>query len=215
MKSQTTQTATIIAIVAVAAGLAGYAAATQGPSIIHAFAASTLSTSQTTTSTNGTNLVCNNMNGGHPDMIGSPMGQFGPPRFQSQNQVSIATGTSIAITSTSGEFRVFGSPTTNGTANATMTFSVSSQLSRGYVLTLTGGTITINGTAYTVSSGTAQMNRAANAISGQGTTSSNGAFEVQARAYGDFTGTTTAQIALDIKIGSTDYAILLSGTIQG
>ena len=214
MKSQT-QTATIIAIVAVAAGLAGYAAATQGPSIIHAFAASTSNTTQTTTtSNNSTNLVCPNMGGGHSVMIGSPMGQFGPPGFQSQNQVSIASGTSITITSTSGEFTVFGSPTTNGTASATLTFSVASQLSRGYVLTLTSGTITINGTAYTVSSGTAQMNGAANSISGQGTTS-NGAFEIQARAYGDFTGTTTAQVRLDIKSGSTEYAVLLTGTIQG
>ena len=143
------------------------------------------------------------------------MGQFGPPGFQSQNQVSIASGTSITITSTSGEFRVFGSPSTNGTASATMTFSVSSQLSRGYVLTLTSGTVTINGTAYTVSSGTAQMNGAANSISGQGTTSSSGAFEIQARAYGDFTGATTARVTLDIKVGSTEYAVLLSGTIQG
>ena len=219
----TRQTATLIAIVAVAAGLAGYAAATQGPSIIHAFAASTTNTSTTSTSTNSTNPTCPNMGEGQSVMIGSPVGQFGPPQFQSgpvgyqsyQAPTSIASGTTITITSTSGEFRVFGSPTTNGTASATLTFTVNSLLSRGYVLTLTSGTVTINGTAYTVSSGTATMNLFANSITGQGTTSSGGAFEFQARASGDFTGTTTARLTLDINAGSTEYAVLLSGTIKG
>jgi len=221
-------TATLIAIVAVAAGLAGYAAATQGPSIIHAFAATTQNTSTTTTSTNSTNQTCVNMGNGRQGMfIGSPPGQFGPPSgfpgfqggfqgFQNSNLPNITSGTTISITSTSGEFRVFGAPTENGTASATLTFTVSSNLHGGYVLTLTSGTITINGTAYTVQTGTARMNPMANAISGQGTlTTSNGAFEIQARASGDFTGTTTAQATLDVNTGTAQYLVLLSGTIKG
>jgi hypothetical protein len=95
-----------------------------------------------------------------------------------------------------------------------MTFTVNSELSRGYVLTLTSGSISFNGTNYSLSSGTAQMNLFANGIQGQGTASSSSAFSFQAFAVGNFTGNTTARVMLDFKSGSTEYGILLTGTIQ-
>jgi len=125
----------------------------------------------------------------------------------------MTAGQTITITSTQGTFRTVGvTPTRNGTASGTLTFTVTGKLSQGYILSLTSGTLTVDGTTYTVSSGSAQMGRAADVIIGQGTTTPTGQFLVQAQARGSFAGT-TGSVALDLN-GSTEYAVFLTGTIH-
>jgi hypothetical protein len=106
-----------------------------------------------------------------------------------------------------------GTPTNNGTASGTITFTVTSKLSQGYALSITSGSIVVGGTTYTVSSGTAQTGPFADTIIGQGSTTPTGTFLLRGFARGSFAGT-TSQIIFDFKAGSTEYAVALTGTIQ-
>src|SRR5208283_3097187 len=182
--------ATIIAIVAISAGLVGYTAATQTPSILHVFAASSTQTNTVDCNNSSCFRMGNGPRGGFQGGFGGPGGRsmgFGP--WSNVSTVSIATGTNIVLTSTSGQFRAVGNPDENGTASGTITFTVTSDLSGGYVLTISSGSITVSGTTYTISSGSAQMGPFASSISGQGTTSSSGSFLIRAQAHGNFSGT--------------------------
>jgi len=152
--------------------------------------------------------------GGPVPFAGIPNGKGGSggPGGKGAAAVSMSVGQTITLTSTQGTWRTLSTPAKNGTASGTITFTVTGKLSQGYTLSLTGGTLTVDGTTYTVSSGTAQMGRAANVIVGQGTTTPTGQFLVTASARGSFAGT-TGNVALDLN-GSTEYAVFLSGTIH-
>jgi hypothetical protein len=117
------------------------------------------------------------------------------------------------MTSSRGSYYVVGTPSNNGTASGTVTFTVTSKLSEGYTLSITSGSIVVGGTTYTISSGTAQTGPSADVISGQGTTTPTGQFLLQGDARGTFAGT-TSQLLLDLKTGSTEYMVTLTGTIQ-
>jgi hypothetical protein len=122
-------------------------------------------------------------------------------------------GQTITVTSTQGEFWVPGLPSDNGTASGTVTFTVTAQLSEGYTLSITSGSFTLNGTTYTISSGTAQTSPSANDLSGQGTTTPTGQFLLQGSARGSFAGT-TGSLLIDFKTGTTEYAVALEGAVQ-
>lgn len=141
---------------------------------------------------------------------GNPMGAQ-TNQFQKPN---LSVGQTITITSTQGRFKMLGSQV-NGTASGTLTFTVTGKFARGYSLSLTGGSINVNGVTYTVSSGSAQMGLFANNIIGQGATSPTGQFLLQAQAHGDFSGTSSAVVSLDFTTGTTEYAVTLTGTIHG
>ena len=131
---------------------------------------------------------------------------------QYQSQVSLSVGQTITVTSTSGEYFVVGSPSTSGTASGTLTFTVTGKLSEGYTLSLTSGSLTIAGTTYTISSGSAQMDPSGMMISGQGTTTPTGQFILHAMAHGTFVGT-SASVSLDFTNETTEYQVTLSGSV--
>jgi hypothetical protein len=122
-------------------------------------------------------------------------------------------GQTITITSTKGEFWAVGTPSENGTASGTLTFTVTAQLSAGYTLSITSGSFTLNGTTYTISSGSAQTGRSADTLSGQGTTTPTGQFLLQGSSRGSFAGT-TGSLFIDFKAGTTEYAVALTGAVQ-
>ena len=130
-----------------------------------------------------------------------------------QNQVNISVGQTFTITSTQGKYFVPGSTSANGTASGTVTFTVTGKLSEGYTLSLTGGSITVAGTTYTISSGTAQMNRGASGITGQGVTTPTGDFLLRAAARGTFVGS-IGLVSIDLQSGSSEYLVILAGSIQ-
>ena len=127
---------------------------------------------------------------------------------------NLTVGQTITVTSTQGAYLVVGTPSTNGTASGTVTFTVDSRLSGGYILSITSGSIVVGGTTYTISSGTAQTGPFAEAITGQGTTTPSGQFLLLGTARGSFAGT-TGQIHIDLMAGTTEYAVSLAGTVQG
>jgi hypothetical protein len=126
---------------------------------------------------------------------------------------NLTVGQTITVTSSRGSYYVVGTPSNNGTASGTVTFTVTAKLSEGYTLSITSGSIVVGGTTYTISSGTAQTGPSADAITGQGTTTPTGQFLLQGNARGSFAGT-TGQLFLDFKAGSTEYAVTLEGTVQ-
>jgi hypothetical protein len=131
---------------------------------------------------------------------------------------TLAVGQTFTITSTSGHFFVVGDKAENGTASGSATLAVTGKFARGYSLSITAGSITFNGTTYTISGGSAEMGPRAHHMVGQGTTTSaaatSGAFLMRATARGSFAGQ-YATVSLDLQSGTTEYAIFLVGTFQG
>lgn len=140
----------------------------------------------------------------------SQWGGFGP--FEGP-EANLAMGQTITLTSTSGEYREVNDSSVNGTASGTLTFTVTGKLSQGFTLSLSSGTITIGGTQYTISSGSAQTGRAASNLEGQGTTSSSGDFIIHAQARGSFAGT-SARAVLDFSNGTTEYIVTLVTSVS-
>jgi len=135
----------------------------------------------------------------------------------------LTVGQVFNITSTQGHFKVVGDKSENGTASGTVTFTVTGKFAAGYTLSMTSGSLDVNGTTYAISSGSAQTGRYAHHMVGQGTTATigttaggttSGAFLMRATARGTFGGE-YATMSLDLQSGTTEYAIFLVGTIQG
>lgn len=219
-----TKTATVaaVALTLVAAFLA-YSAMVAPASAQTAATSSTSSTSASSTIRNshappgpGQWMVPNGQGGqggfgrGGPFQGGQMRGGQGP----SQQQANLTVGQTISVTSTQGRFLVVGDSAENGTASGTVTFTVTGKLSAGYTLSITQGNIVVNGTTYTLSSGSAQMDRAATTLTGQGTTTPSGQFIVQASARGSFAGS-SATVSIDLGAGTTEYLVTLTGTVEG
>jgi len=126
---------------------------------------------------------------------------------------NLAVGQTITIASTQGHFRVVGDKTETGAASGTVTFTVAGKFAGGYSLSIATGSLNVNGTTYAISSGSAETGPYAHTMVGQGTTSS-GAFLMKATARGSFGGD-YATMSLDLQSGTSEYAIILVGTIQG
>lgn len=139
---------------------------------------------------------------------GFPGRSFGLP-----SAASLTVGQTITVTSSQGSYYVIGTPSNNGTASGTITFTVTAKLTEGYTLSITGGSLIVGGTTYTISSGTAQTGQGADLITGQGTTTPTGQFLLHGMARGSFAGT-TGQLLFDFQAGSTEYAVALTGAVQ-
>ena len=109
-------------------------------------------------------------------------------------RIDLRVGQNISIVSVAGGYREVGDPAVNGTASGSMTLRVTGSFVGGYALTTTGGTISVNGTTYKISSGSAEL----------------GPFG--ARMTGQASSGTPAQLLFSVfnlgKFGSTDYGIL-------
>jgi hypothetical protein len=179
-------------------------------------------TPQTSTSSTSTGPAATSAPPAHPlrgpmQRIAAFFGARGGGRAgQGQRQAAtFTTGQTITLASTSGSYFVVGTQgKTNGTASGTLTFTVSGQLTGGYILNV-GGSLTVNGTTYSVTSGSAVMGPGGSGIQGEGATSSSGSYILRATARGDFSGTTTASVSLDFSNGTTEYAVHLVSTITG
>ncbi len=135
----------------------------------------------------------------------------GPGFGGAQGRVAVSVGQAITFTSTSGHYVVVGSTGTNGTASGSLVFTVSGNLTQGYTLSITGSVV-VGSTTYTISSGSGVLSPSASTITGQGATNANGAFILQGTSRGSFVGS-TASVSLDLKSGSTEYLVLLNGSV--
>ena len=187
--------------------------------------ASVASTNGSPTTTSGSATAAGamapgNVNAGAPNELRPGPAHWADGRGQrggarGNPATTFSNGQTITLTSTKGAYFIVGTNgKTNGTASGTLTFTVTGKVTSGYVLNV-GGNLNVNGTTYSVTSGSAAMGSGANGIQGQGATSSSGSFMLRASARGDFSGTTTAMVSVDFSNGTTEYAVFLTSTIQG
>ncbi len=139
------------------------------------------------------------------------------------NIPGLTVGQTITITSTSGHFYVVGDKSETGPASGTVTLTVTGKFAGGYSLSITTGSLGVNGTTYAIASGSAEMGPYAHHLVGQGTTTpvtttpgttASGSFLMKATARGSFAGE-YATATLDLQTGATEYIISLIGTVQG
>jgi len=143
---------------------------------------------------------------------GRPPHNEGFPPFRGP-PANLTVGQTIVLTSTNGSFRAVNDPSNNGTASGKLTLTVTGKLSQGYTFSITSGTISIEATQYTISSGSAQTGLAGNSLQGQGGISSSSEFMIRLQARGNLAGT-EAHIQIDMNAGSTEYLVNLLATIQ-
>src|SRR5574340_482630 len=72
------------------------------------------------------------------------------PQYASLEKVQLSTGQTVTLTSVAGGYWEVGARAVNGTASGTMTLQVTGAFKGGYSLSVTGGSLSINGTTYTI-----------------------------------------------------------------
>ncbi len=132
---------------------------------------------------------------------------------------ALTVGQTITFTSTNGVWHVIASPTAtdsvkSGPAAGTATLTVTGAYKGGYALSLTSGTISIDGTTYTFGTGSAVMGPHQAHLVGQGTlagaSSANpGSFIFAAGAHANFKGQTYNTLRLDVQVNGQEYGVLL------
>jgi len=199
------------------------AAAILAITVLSYFTLATPVAAQTSTSSTGSSATTSGRTQAHAWAQGSPAANdrpFRQGRFMfgeegpGQNLVNISVGKTFTVTSTQGKYFVAGTPGNNGTASGTLAFTVTGRFYSGYTLSVTGGSLTVAGSTYTISSGSAQMDRGANGAVGQGSTTPSGQFNFRAMAHGTFVGS-TGLVSLDLQSGSSEYLVFLAGNISG
>jgi len=152
----------------------------------------------------------------YPAMASSPSSQSNPnfqqllqhPQYVSDQRIQLSSGQTITLTSVAGGYWIVGDRNSNGTASGSMTLQVSGSLTGGYVLTVTGGSLNINGTTYTISSGSAELGPRGAHMVGQGQAGS-AQFLFVDRGIGKFGSTSYGVLRVDLKDGSSEFAARL------
>jgi hypothetical protein len=128
---------------------------------------------------------------------------------------ALTVGQTITLTSTNGQFHVVGNPNESGTASGTIALTVTGAFKGGYALSVSSGSLTINGTTSVITSGSAEMGPYQAHLVGQGdlaTASANATpavFLFAAGAHANFQGQTYNTLRLDVQTNGTEYAVLL------
>ncbi len=133
---------------------------------------------------------------------------------ENAHRVNLSVGQTITITSVAGGFRQVGDSSVNGTASGTLTLRVSGAFAGGYALSVTGGTLTVGGTTYTVSSGSAELGRYGIHMQGQGQAGTSGQFLFDVRNLGKFGNTDYGVLRVDLTNGSSEFGARLLVTIS-
>jgi hypothetical protein len=132
--------------------------------------------------------------------------------YASPQRIQLSAGQTITLTSVAGGYWVVGEPSTNGTASGTLSLQVSSGLTGGYILDVTGGTLNIDGTNYTISSGSALLGPYGAYMVGHGQAGT-AQFLFLDRDLGKFGSTNYGVLRVDLKDGASEFAARLLVTI--
>lgn len=127
-------------------------------------------------------------------------------------KLQLSVGQTFTLTSVAGGYHQVGDRAVNGTATGSMTFKVTGALSGGYALSITSGSISINGTTYTISGGSAEMGRYGVHMVGQGQLAGSGQFLFAERNLGKFGSTDYGVLRVDLANGSYEFGIRLLAT---
>lgn len=124
-------------------------------------------------------------------------------------KVHLSLGQTFTLTSVAGGYREVGDRSVNGTAAGSLTLKVTGTFSGGYALSVTGGTISFNGTTYTVSGGSAELGRYGVNLVGQGQAGSSTQFLFDGRNLGKFGSTAYGVLRIDLTNGSQEFGVRL------
>jgi len=94
-----------------------------------------------------------------------------------------------------------------------MTLQVSGALKGGYIISVTGGSLNINGVTYSISSGSAELGPHGVYMVGQGQAGT-AQFLFQDRDLGKFGSSSYGVLRIDLKDGSSEFAARLLVTIS-
>jgi len=133
--------------------------------------------------------------------------------YMNSQPIQLSGGQSITLTSVAGGYWVIGDRDSNGTASGSLTLQVSSALTGGYVLTVTGGSLTINGTTYAVSSGSAMLGPHGVYMVGNGQAGT-AQFLFLDRDLGRFGSSSYGVLRVDLKDGASEFGARLLVTIS-
>ena len=128
-------------------------------------------------------------------------------------KIQLSAGQTVTLASVAGGYWVVGDPGSNGTASGTVSLQVAGALSGGYAITVTGGTFTINGTAYAISGGSAELGPNGRLVVGQGQAGS-ATFLFLGRDLGKFGDTSYGVQRVDLQSGSSEFTARLLVTIS-
>jgi len=133
--------------------------------------------------------------------------------YMNSKPIQLSNGQSIALTSVAGGYWVIGDRDSNGTASGSLTLQVSSALTGGYVLSITGGSLTVNGTTYAVSGGSAMLGPYGVYMVGNGQAGT-AQFLFLDRDLGRFGNASYGVLRVDLKDGASEFGARLLVSIS-
>ncbi len=144
----------------------------------------------------------------------TPLPSQGQPQVNGQSagslaKISFTSGQTITFTSTAGGYYVIGNPDTNGSATGTLTLKVNGVLQGGYVVSVTGGTINVGGTSYTITGGSSEAGPLGKHMVGQGTAGDGTFFLFREQSIGSFGTTRYGILRFDLSNGTAQYSVRL------
>ena len=133
--------------------------------------------------------------------------------YMNSQPIQLSSGQTITLTSVAGGYWVMGNRDVNGTASGSLALQVSSSLTGGYVLAVTGGSLTINGTTYAVSGGSAMLGPHEVYMVGNGQAGT-AQFLFLDRDLGRFGSTSYGVLRIDLKNGASEFGARLLVTVS-
>jgi len=135
------------------------------------------------------------------------------PQPANQQSTRLAIGQALTLASISGGYREIGNPVINGTASGLLTLQVKGVFKGGYSLSVTGGQLSFDGTAYTVTAGTAELGPYGAHMVGQAEAGSSVQMIFAGLNLGRFGETHYGTLRIDLTSGSHEFEIKLLVTI--
>jgi hypothetical protein len=130
-----------------------------------------------------------------------------------QRRIQLTVGQTISLSSVAGGYREVGNPSVNGTASGSIDLTVSAGFKGGYAITVTGGSVVINGTTNTISGGSAELGPYGTHMVGQGQAGT-AQFLFEAKNLGKFGSTDYGILSIDLGNGSSEFVARLLVTIK-
>lgn len=135
------------------------------------------------------------------------------PQYANLEKIQLTPGQTITLTSVAGGYWVVGDRASNGTASGSMTLQVSGNLTGGSLMTVTGGSLNIGGTSYTISSGSAELGPYGAFAVGQAQAGT-AQLLFSGRNLGNFGSSNYGILRIDLKDGSSEFATRLLVSIS-
>ena len=124
------------------------------------------------------------------------------------NPLGLTVGENLTLSGLTGRYASTTNSSVNGNATGAITFQVTQSFKRGYILTISSGSVTLGGTTYTITGGSIELNPAGMAGSGSGSTSPSGQFLVHLNMHGT-SASLNGRAVLDMKAGGSEYLVTI------